>query len=252
MQPTPLTYLMAIGVGVVLGVVLDLAVGWPWWIVTASLVALVWLVFLTSAFRGPDNDLGHQLLRVFNPERAVARDRRRIEDAISSGSLIAYEVSGWEGEKSIAGWSGAPVPRSLTIRHGDRFPEETAWIEVTTHAGEEADFAGAWVEEELKRRLADSQLPLPVEPTVEDLRQRQRDLYDVEPPAWRSQSFEMDQELVLGQIASAGDHWVGYARTGTVLVDMVANAIVPEMLRLTRVVDVDRSGLGRASENDQS
>lgn len=71
-------------------------------------------------------------------------------------------------------------------------------------------------------------------------------------PAWRSQSFEMDQELVLGQIASAGDHWVGYARTGTVLVDMVANAIVPEMLRLTRVVDVDRSGLGRASEDDQS
>lgn len=47
-QPTPMTYLLAAGTGLLLGLVLDLALGWPWWAVTAGFVVFAWLLFLSS------------------------------------------------------------------------------------------------------------------------------------------------------------------------------------------------------------
>lgn len=56
MQPTPMAYLMAAGVGLVLGLVFDLLLGWWWLVVAAGFIVLVWLFFLASAFHGPDKD----------------------------------------------------------------------------------------------------------------------------------------------------------------------------------------------------
>jgi len=44
-QPTPILYLMAAGAGVVLGLLLDLAVDWAWWLVATGFLLLVWLFF---------------------------------------------------------------------------------------------------------------------------------------------------------------------------------------------------------------
>lgn len=232
MQPTPMTYLLAAGTGLLLGLTLDLVLGWPWWAVAAGFVVLVWLRFLSSAFHGPD--LGQGLLRVLNPDRAAERDRQRLEDALASGSLIGYEVDDWDGAKSIGGWSGAPDPHSLTIRHGEH-DEQAEWIEVTTHTGEAADAAGLWMQEDLARRLVEAQFLLPDDPTIENLQQRQRSIQQTEPPDWQSTSFQVDNEDIRGQIARVGSHWAGFMAAGKVIVEMTANRVSPDEVLLVRI-----------------
>lgn len=238
MQPVPLTYLMATGVGVVLGVVLDLIVGWPWWLVTLGFLGLVWLYFVSSVFRGPGSDLRHHLMEVVNPGRAAAEVRRRIKDALSSGALVAYEVAGWDGKKSIGCWSGDPAPHLLSIAHGELFDDGDPWIEVTTNCGEEAEFAMAWVVEDLERQLAEARVPLPGDPTLEDFRQRQQELRAVDPPPWNPASILVDSEPAQGHIARIREHWVAYFKNERVLVSIVAYAVDPSSLRLTALASL--------------
>jgi hypothetical protein len=233
---------MAAGVGLILGLILDLAIGWTWWAAAVGFVFLVWLFFLTSALRGPRIDIGHQLLRVINPERAATRDIQRLEDALTSGSLAGYDVMNWEGEKSIGGWGGAPIPRSLTIRHGD-FEGEAEWVEVTTHMGDAADTAGDWLQDELERRLLQSQFPPPDDLTVEDFHrwheQRQRAIENAEPPDWQPALLRVEDEQLPGQIARAGGHWVAYFKTGAVVVDLIGNGVDPNEVQLAPIITLD-------------
>lgn len=235
MEPTPMTYLMAIGVGVVLGVVLDLAVGWPWWATAAGFVSVVWLVFLASAFTGSP-DLGRRLLSVIDPEEAARRDIQRLEDALASGALAGYEVVNWEGEKSIGGWGGSPI-ESLTIRHGDRSDPE--WIEVTTHTGDAADTIGHWVREDLERGLVEAQFPLPVHPTIEDFQRRQRDIQKVQPPEWQLVSFRIAGEMIPGEIARLGSRWAGLVRLDAVALEMSGMGVDPGQLELSPIITLD-------------
>ncbi|MCZ7534140.1 MAG: hypothetical protein M5U23_12205 [Acidimicrobiia bacterium] len=54
MQAVPRTYVLAAVVGALLGGLLELLVGWSWWLVALAFMAAVWLFFLSSAFWGPD------------------------------------------------------------------------------------------------------------------------------------------------------------------------------------------------------
>lgn len=245
MHPTPMTYLLATGAGLLLGLLLDLAFGWPWWVVASGFVVLVWLFFLSSAFRGPDNDLRHRLLTIIDPDRAAAIHRSRLEDALASGSLACYEVEHWEGVKSVAGWSGSPDPDSLTIRHGE-YDEQGAWVEVTTHSGVAVGTSGHWIHEDLERRLVEAQFPLPSEPTMDDFRQRQRDIQGAEQPHWQSKSFRIDNERQTGRIARAGSQWAAILPAKSVLIDMIGNEVDPEGVRLVRLTNLDSYPLDSA------
>jgi hypothetical protein len=232
-----MTYVLAAGAGLLLGLMFDLVLGWPWWAVASEFVVLVWLFFLSSAFGGPDNDVGHRLLRVLNPDRASERDRQRLEEALTSGSLIGYEIESWNGVKSIGGWSGSPDPHSLTIRHGE-FDEQAEWVEVTTHAGEAADSAGHWIQEDLERRLVEAQFALPDDPTIEDFQQRQRHIQQSDPPSWQSASFRVDYEDMQGQIARVGSHWAAFMAAGKVLVEMTGNKVDADHVQLVRIASL--------------
>ncbi|HUG08998.1 MAG TPA: hypothetical protein VMP13_08910 [Acidimicrobiia bacterium] len=230
-----MTYLLAAGAGLLLGLTLDLVLGWPWWAVATGFVVFVWLLLLSSAFRVPD--LGQQLLRVLNPDRAAERDRQRLKDALTSGSLIGYEVDNWDRLKSIGGWSGSPDPHSLTIRHGEH-DEQAEWIEVTTHAGEAVDSTGHWIQENLERRLVEAQFPLPDAPKIEDFQQRQRNIREAEPLDWQSTSFRVDHEDMRGQIARVGSHWAGFMAAGKVLVEMTGNRAKADNVQLVRIASL--------------
>lgn len=234
MQPTPMTYLLAAGTGLLLGLILDLALRLPWWAVATGFVVFVWLLFLASAFHGPD--LGHRLLRVLYPDRAAERDRQRLEDALTSGSLIGYEVESWNGARSIGGWSSSPEPHSLTIRHGEY--EQAEWIEVTTQADDETAPAGLWIQEDLERGLIEAQFPLPDDPTIEDLQQRQRNIQQAEPPKWQSTSFRVDHQDMPGQIARVGSHWAALIATRKVVVEMTGNRVDPDHVHLVRIASL--------------
>lgn len=231
MQPTPMTYLLAAGTGLLLGLILDLALGWPWWAVATGFVVFVWLMFLSSAFHGPD--LGHRLLRVLDPVRAAERDRQRLEGALASGSLIGYEVESWDGAKSIGGWSSSPEPHSLTIRHGEY--EQAEWIEVTTQADDEATPAGHWIQEDLERRLIEAQFPFPDDPTIEDLQQRQRNIQQAKPPEWQTTSFRVDHQDMPGQIARVGSHWAALIAARNVVIEMTGSRVNPNDVQLVRI-----------------
>lgn len=80
MVPVPLTYLVAALVGIGCGVVADLVIGWPWWLVAGAFVAAVWVFFLASALWGPGRSLGDDLWMVIDPvpgRGTAARSARR-------------------------------------------------------------------------------------------------------------------------------------------------------------------------------
>jgi len=136
MVPVPLTYVMAILVGAVLGGVANVVLGWMWWLFGAAFVASVWLFFVASALWGPGNSLIDEVWRVVNPERAQARSKERLERAVKAGRLRAYGVEGWDGSRWLGGWGGSPEPDSVTLWHGDS--DAPTWIEVVTSTEHEA------------------------------------------------------------------------------------------------------------------
>ena len=73
MVPVPLTYVMALVVGGVLGAAIDLVLGWSWWLVAAGFLAAVWLFFFASALWGPGSIHTDHLVDVINPQGAEAR-----------------------------------------------------------------------------------------------------------------------------------------------------------------------------------
>ena len=242
--PTPMTYSMAAGAGLILGLVLEIVVGWTWWVVSVAFLCFVWLLFLASALGGRGRDLGRELLRVIDPERAAERDRQGLEDAVRSGSLAGYEVMGWEGDKTIGGWGrGHANPRSMTISHGV-LEEGAESVEVTTHIGDEAAPASHWLQEKLERELAQAQAARP--DGAEDMYlwhlERERAIRDAVPPEWRPASFRLDGKTVPGQIARAADQWVAHLSTDTVVVEMIGSHVDPGQIELTRLVSLDGFG----------
>ncbi|MGA7272815.1 MAG: hypothetical protein WB239_17210, partial [Acidimicrobiia bacterium] len=211
MHPTPLVYLAAGATGLILGLTLDAALGWPWWVPMAGVVVVVWLFFLSSAFWGPGSDVGHSLLRVVNPHRAAQVEQQRLRNGVASGSLIGYEVENWGGEKSIGGWGGSPTPTSLTIRHG-AVDGDGEWVEVTTSITGDREA----IREMLERELAQALGPLPDEASIEELNRVRREIRHTEPAEWHPVDFWVDGEEVRGEIARAGKHWAAVVETGTV------------------------------------
>lgn len=240
MDPTPITYVIAGGIGLVLGLGLDWLFGWPWWVVASGFVVVVWLFFLTSAFWDPGSRIGDDLLRVISPDRARARESKRLEEAVASGSLVGFEMPEWEGVTSIVGWGGSPEPQSLTIRHGDP-TQGTTWVEVTARTGREAEHAEHWLKDQLVREMMLSQVRRPEGLAIEELHrwhlEQERQLEQVEPPPWTLTQINIGGEPVPGELALIGDQWVAVVRVGDVLVDITAKGVEAGKVTLRRFED---------------
>ena len=101
-----------------LGVLLDLALGGPWWAVALGSVAGVWVLFLLTAFKAAGRrmpqSLWSQLLDALSPKGAVDRWRRREEQVFrdplfpSTGSRPPGKARGSWGGLGGEGWGGAP------------------------------------------------------------------------------------------------------------------------------------------------
>ena len=76
-EPVPRFWLAAGVVGVALGVAVQVTLGWPWWLVTVAWLAVVWLVFLTTALRPLGRDgLWIELVCTVSHTHADDIDRR--------------------------------------------------------------------------------------------------------------------------------------------------------------------------------
>ncbi|MDX2466683.1 MAG: hypothetical protein QNL12_05175 [Acidimicrobiia bacterium] len=129
MEPVPLTYLMAAGLGLVVGVIMDLVLGWPWWWVAIAVMAMVWLFFMSTAFWGPFRLTRHDFMDAVAPQRAQVNKRNRLAAAVEAGESVLFALADWPGEATLAGWGGsAGHTISLTLRFGG----EEQRIEVQT------------------------------------------------------------------------------------------------------------------------
>jgi hypothetical protein len=132
---------MAVGVGVLLGVALQLSLGWPWWVVAAILVAAVWLAFLATALAGPARGRGliTEVLIEVSPERGMARRKRQLEAIFRSPPFPLYGLgSSWEGPRFLGGYgtsSGMGV-HTLELGHGEPLSERGPEVRVEASIGD--------------------------------------------------------------------------------------------------------------------
>jgi hypothetical protein len=139
MIPVPATYLTAVVVGAALGVAVELVLGWRWWLVTAGVVAAVWLYFLSTALwggGGSSRSLATEVLRVVSPARAMARDQREEVERFRAAPFPLYGLpASWSGPRQLGGWAGGGsegqlVTTALELGHGDPLAEEGPQLRV--------------------------------------------------------------------------------------------------------------------------
>jgi hypothetical protein len=103
-EPVPLFWVVSAVVGVVVGVVAEVTLGWFWWLVTAVWLVLVWLMILATAFRYPGRaDLWIDLVATVSPQRAQQLETKRLLQLVEGAPGPVYGLAEWEGPRQIGG-----------------------------------------------------------------------------------------------------------------------------------------------------
>ena len=161
MAPAPYIYLAAAVAGTVLGAAVQATLGWPWWLLAAGLVAAVWLFFASTAFWAGGRSspsLGTELLRVVNPGRAMARDRRREVERLRAAPFPLYGLPPtWRGPRHLGGWEECwsrgrrrAVTTAIDLAHGDPLADQGPVLRVEVRVDPEGDHVPAARSERLR------------------------------------------------------------------------------------------------------
>jgi hypothetical protein len=241
MVPVPRTYLLAAIVGTVLGVVADVVIGWPWWLVAGAFVAAVWMFFLASALRGPGRSLGDALRMVIDPVRAEERQFGRIDAAVASGQIECFGVTGWEGSRTLGGWGYAAGPELITLHHGDPYGD-VPWISVTSGMGSGESVAASRPphgRELLETGQAEPPEGLDVHEWLNWRTEMRRELEQAPPPTWSRAVLSVDGQARPCDIAIVDDRWAAVAPHGDVTIEVVARGIAPASAHRQRLDTVE-------------
>lgn len=131
-EPSPLFMLGVAVLGVALGVALDAALGWPWWLVALLTLAIVWLGFLATALaKSERSSLAADLLSEISRRRAREHDERRLRRLLAAAPVPPYGVAGWDGPRSVGSRSwGSDGIHSVGLVHGSL--PDGPYVEVVT------------------------------------------------------------------------------------------------------------------------
>ena len=247
--PSPLIYLMAGALGVGLGIVLDRMIGWPWWSVAFGSVAVVWIVFLATAF-GPASrrmqpPIRTQILDALNPMGMFDRLERREEQAFRDRPFTIYGLDpSWEGQRFIgsSGWEGVVGNVSeLELVHGDVSHPSGTSVRVASSPssiGESRD---------RQRELAE-QLWLEVEPPppreslerfIEWEDARERDHRSRPTPDFRTIELSVDDDPLTFSFLLEQNAWVALGSKEDVTISIIARNVGIEDVRLVTIRDVE-------------
>ncbi len=131
-QPAPLFMAGVVGAGVGLGTVLQVVLGWRWWLVALLAPVLVWLGFLATAFsRRERSGLLAELVGEVSHRRGWEMDQERTRRKLAAVPSPPLGMTSWDGRRAIGGrsWSGDEI-RSVELVHGDR--PAPPYVAVTT------------------------------------------------------------------------------------------------------------------------
>lgn len=247
--PAPIVYVGAAAVGIVVGVLLDLALGWPWWAVAVAFVVLVWLVFLATAFvRHPGKvPLSTELLNALSPKGRFDRMHRRDEEAFRSAPFPLYGLPATrEGPRFLGsvGWRGDVGDDELELGHGDPSDPGALELRVTSSVTRES---GAASDQEFLRSHArhlwrEIQRPpkdLPPERFHEWVLAREREHRERGEPPIATLDVRVSGEPVRFSCVLEEAAWVGIGHLSAVTLRLWARNLEPGSFELERIVDVE-------------
>jgi hypothetical protein len=243
MIPAPYIYLVALLVGVALGVGLDAWLGWPWWLVALVFLLLVWLAFLSTAFIGPmrGRSLRDEFLDAIDPGGAADRRRREEERFLRSCPFRLYGLdAAWNGLRSLGGHSvGGRMPGSVELAHGDP-GSHGPWLRIETalpgaHGPDDLRYEAI----ELWHRAEQPPTDLPIH-LKSTWRERRSEEHYLREAHWTKVSVPVDGASVEFDWLEEGSEWVARATIGDVVVTIRGHRFPVETVRLETLTDVER------------
>jgi hypothetical protein len=241
MWPAPYLYLIAAGLGVVLGAVLAVSVGavW-WWFATLALPTLVWIGFLATAFgdrdRDPTDELLTQIVQEIDHRRGALRYERRRAELFRRAPLPRYGLPpSWPGARSLGGHEtsdGRVV--ALELQHGE--PQGPGLrVEVRSPAHPPALAA---LTEELWH-TAHRPPPHLAPERFSAWAQEQERMASSWSPRWEQAPLLLEGRSVVADLVRTGDAFVAVARVDEHALVIRGIRWDPEGLELGTIVDLD-------------
>jgi hypothetical protein len=251
MIPVPATYLVATLVGAVVGVAVQLVLGWPWWLVAAAVVAAVWLFFASTAVwgaGGSSQPLATDLLRAVRPRQAIERAHRQEVERFRAAPFPLYGLPpAWPGPRYLGGWEGSwtkgkrPVTTALSLGHGDPLVEEGPNLRVEVRVEDVGPEHPATTGVGRRRMLAED-LWIQAAPQGHDIAQHVEQLAAARrrpDPAWSQVAIPVDGRPVGFWWLAEGRHWVALAELNGRTLALHGRDLPVESVELVRVSDLE-------------
>lgn len=240
--PTPLLYVVVAGVGLAVGVVLQLTVGVWWWLPPILLLIVAWLVFFSSIWWRPGargGSLRVELLSAVDPQRGFEARRREQLERVRAAGIPLFEIESWPGIVRLVGWGGE-AGRITHVAVGFVDEEESpVAITVTTITAEserEEHVRDRLLGELTGRRVDARMPPLAAPDAMRDAHLRLRD--ELRASTWMPVTIRIDGKDHRGAGLRAHGVSAAYCAVGDVWATIVTPADAD--LRLRRIVDPDR------------
>lgn len=250
--PNPAIYFVGAGSGIVLGLILKLALGWPWWtvpIATAVGPGIVWLIFLSTGFghlvrrAGPS---GHGvkgvILQEIAPRRAAARENRLREEMWRHLPFEPFGLpAAWQGERWARGmsWSGSAVS-SVELGFGREGDDNGPLLRVDTASNDRPSQRSLrtvaeelwWSAREMPRGLSPDQM-------AGWHHRRGRELAARAEPRWSRVVLLVDGRPVRFDIFVEGRWWVARGEAGDRIITIWGRSWPLDGLELVMVADIE-------------
>lgn len=243
-EPVPVFWLGATVVGVIMGVVLRVTLGWAWLSVTIGWLLLVWLVFLATALRPLGRPgLWIDLVRTVSPSRAERLEAEQLIRLVQGAGPV-YGLANWAGQRSLGGHgqSGSMLTHLELIYgsplDGPRLRVNTMWKRPERPAEIELDR----IRRQLTRELWYHQAPQPENLAAEEFHQwavkRRIDIDERPIPKWGTSEFLIDDISHPAGMFADGDDWVAVVDLDSAIVGLQSRGIPTNSASLTKVPDI--------------
>lgn len=246
-EPSPLFWVGAGVVGVMLGVVVQVVLSWPWWLVVVLWLAVVWLVFLATALKSLGRDeLGIDLIRVISPGRAAEWEDKQLARLIHRAPGVIYGLAEWDGLRSSGG-HGRSTSTGLTVLellYGDPLKGPTLRIKTRWQLRGLPDEDEEREREHLTRALWHHQQqrpPADLEPEELHRRtvERHREIDRRPIPEWTPIELDVDGVARAASMYDEADYWVALIAFDDAIIGIQASYIpTGDEVALTEVEDL--------------
>jgi hypothetical protein len=221
-HPYRFIYVAAAAVGTMLGALLDLAFGWPWWTLALGAPVVLWLLITLPALRpsASPRTLWTEVLRSVQPARALELEERRFHAILRSPPFPLYGLTGkWTGVRFAGGhtWQGGEGITSISLGHGNPFDLSTAQVHV-----------------EVSRETH----PLPREFRLRELTEGLWPESDV-PPQEVTTRIPVDGMVTPFDVIVEGNSWAAVTEIEGLTVTVRGVNYPPDDVELVRVTDVE-------------